>query len=92
MGRAVVSDRARPVDHENNGKILNADILHDLVVRTLQKGRINADYGFQTADSLPRGKSYGVFFRNADVEKSVGVCRRKVFKPRSVLHSGTYSR
>ena len=67
MGRAVVSDRAGSVDHENNGKILNADILHDLIVRTLQKGRINADYGFQTADSLPRGKRYGVFFRNADV-------------------------
>ena len=69
MRRAVGADQPGAVHHETHGQLLYGDIMHDLVIRPLQKCRI---YGDKRLVAL-RGKAFrkrdAMLFGDSDVER-----------------------
>ena len=74
MRLSVLVGDTRPVDHQRNGQMLDADIVQDLVVSALQKGGIYKEKRFQPAGCHARAKRYGMFFGDTDIIELVGVC------------------
>ena len=86
MRLAVASHQSRPVDCKNDRKILKTDIMENLVVGSLQEGRIHGNNRLQTARRKSRRKGDSVLLRNPDIEKSVRVHIVKSFQPCTVRH------
>ncbi len=56
MGLTVASDQPRPVNRKDYRRILQTDIVYDLVVGTLQKGRIHRHNGISPPTARPAAK------------------------------------
>ena len=50
------------------GRLLNRDVMHDLIVGALQEGRIDRDEGLQTLGRKPGGEGHRVLLGDADIE------------------------
>jgi hypothetical protein len=72
MGRAVGPHQPRAVDGEADGKALDRDVMHDLVIAALQEGRIDRGEGFQAARGHARAHGDRVLFGDAHVEGALG--------------------
>ena len=86
MGRSVFPDNARAVHGKNNRKILQTDIVQNLIVGSLQESRINRHDGRQSFGGQARGKGHGQLFGDADIVKPAGMGLAEFFQPRALAH------
>ena len=75
MRLAVLADDAGAVGDERHGQVLQADVVDDLVERSLEEGRVDRDERRQAIGSHAGRHAHGVLLGNADVEDAVGVLR-----------------
>jgi hypothetical protein len=72
--RATVrADKPRAVNRKTHGKVLDRDIMNNLIIGALQEGRINRAKGAHPLCRQPRREGHGMLLGNADVERAVGV-------------------
>ena len=88
VGGAVRADNACAVDGEQNGQVLQGDIVQELVVCALQEGGVNRHHGFDALAGQPCGKGNGVLFGNADIEIAVGEALFEFHQPAAFAHGG----
>ena len=67
VGFAVLADNAGTVDPQHHMHAANGNIVHQLVIGSLQKGRIHRKYRQFSHRSQCRGKCHGVLFGNAHI-------------------------
>ena len=82
----VPSRHARTVDAEDDGQILRADVVNDLVIGALQERRIDGIIRAHPGSRKRRGKHGGMFFADADVERPLGKPFKKPAKTEAVRH------
>ena len=75
MRSPVVSGKPGAVDGEGHRQALQADIMNDLVVGALQKGRIDADDRTHPCGGKPGGEGDGMLLGDPDVEEAVRIDR-----------------
>ena len=66
----VLADQSRPVHAEDDGQLLNRDVVDDAVVRALQKRRIDRHDGPDALRGKPARERGRMGFGNADVEEA----------------------
>jgi hypothetical protein len=72
VGLAVVAHEPCPVDAENDGEILQADVVDDLVEGSLQERRVDADDRLPSLFGHSRRHDDRVLFGDADVVHAAG--------------------
>ena len=88
MGGAVGADDAGAVDSEEDGQVLQGDVVHELVVAALQKGGVDGDDGFDAFAGEAGGEGDGVLFGDADVEIAFGKTSGKFDEAAAFAHGG----
>ena len=88
MRGTVAAHEARPVEREHDRKVLDADVVDELIVAALQKCRVDREHGLQPLAGQPRGESDRVLLRDAHVEIPVGKFLREAHQPRALPHRG----
>ena len=86
VGRPVIARESSTIHAENDGEILQADVMDDGVECSLKEGGIDGDEGLDSLRGKSGGKEDGVFFRDADVEVFVRVLRAEAVQPGAVGH------
>jgi hypothetical protein len=69
VGGAVVGRETGAVQAEDDGELLEADVVDDLVVRALEEGRVDCDDGLEAAGGEAGCEEDGVLLGDADVEE-----------------------
>ena len=69
MGRTVGADESSPIDREANRQRLDRDVMHDLIVASLQERRINRAKRLEAFGRQARREGYGMLLGDADVER-----------------------
>ena len=82
----VVTHNAPAVHGENDGEILQADILDDLVVSTLEERRIDGHNGLEPFAGQSGGKRHRVLLGYADVEKPLRKPFGELLQPGALNH------
>ncbi len=77
MGGAVGTDLTGPVDGKGHVQILQRDVVQQLIVGPLQKGRIDGDDRLHAVAGDPGGQGHGVLLGDADVEVAFGIVLRE---------------
>ena len=72
MGWTVRAHKARAINGETDGQILQGHIVHDLIVGALQKCRVNCTKRLHSIARHAGGKCYGVLFCNTNIKRSIG--------------------
>ena len=72
MGRAVGANETGAVERKTHGQVLQGDVVDDLIVAALQKGRVDRAEGLVTLRRKSRRKGYGVLLGDARIEGPVG--------------------
>ena len=72
MSRAVGSDNASAVENERDRKILDADVVNQLVVGTLKKGAVNGHNGFEAFTGHSARKGHGMLLGNPHIDVLLG--------------------
>jgi len=88
MGRAVGADEPRAVHGEAHRQPLNGDVVHDLIVGALEKGRVNRGEGFHALGRKARRERYSVLLGDADIEAAVRKFLGEQVEPGSRRHRG----
>ncbi|KAF5033547.1 hypothetical protein DSECCO2_605510 [anaerobic digester metagenome] len=86
VGRAIFAHKACAVYAEGNGQVLQADIVHNLIIRALQKGGIHGQRGPIALTGKARCKGHGVLFANAHIHKAVGEARAELVRAGAFGH------
>ena len=73
MGWAICAHYSGPVDGECDIQMLNADVMDQLIVGALQKGRIDRDDRLHTIAGGARRKCQGMLFRNSHIKVALRV-------------------
>ena len=85
---AVVADQAGPVQKEAHGQVLQGDIVDDLVVRALQKRRIDGADRLEAFGGQTGGECDGVLLGDADIEVALRVQLGEFVQAGAVRHGG----
>src|SRR5579872_4626140 len=72
MRWAIRTRQSGPIHREYNVKVLEADLLEDLVEAPLQEGAVDIHHGPHPRLGHAGGKSNRVALANTDIEESVG--------------------
>jgi hypothetical protein len=64
---AVLADQARPIDADNDRLVVLAHVVHCLVERALDEGRVQGQERAEAADREACGERHRVLFGDADV-------------------------
>ena len=88
MGCAVFADKPAAVNGKNNRQFLQTNIMHDLIVSSLQKSRINGNDGNQSFHRQTGGKSYRMLFRDTHIIKTFGKFLTELIQPCALAHCG----
>jgi hypothetical protein len=87
MGRPIRTDETGAVQRKANGKVLDRDVVDQLVIGALEEGRVDCA---ERAIAL-RGKSgsegYGMLFGNADIEGAVGEFGLKLIEDNALANT-----
>ena len=86
MRSPVSTDKTGPVNGENHVKLLHADIVHNLVISPLKKGRIYGKNRDHAAKRQPCRKCHRMFLRNSHVKVSLRESLLKGLQPGSLPH------
>ena len=70
MGRPVIANHTSPVDRESDRQILDGDIMHNLVITTLQEGRIERTERLHAFSGQTGGKGHCMLFGDADIKNA----------------------
>src|SRR5919112_4879849 len=73
MRAAVVSGKSRAVDGEGHREALQADVVDDLIVGSLEKRRIDADDGAHSLRGETRGEGDRMLLGDSDIEKAIRI-------------------
>ena len=68
MCRAVGTDQSGAINGEYDRQVLQHYIVYELIVRALQKSRVNGDDRLHALARQSRRESHAVLFGDADVE------------------------
>ena len=71
MGGAVIADNTGPVDGKAHRKVLNGDVMHQLVIATLQEGRIQRTEGLHALGRQTSREGHRMLFGDADIKHPV---------------------
>ena len=71
MGLAVGAHQPGAVDRETHRQFLDRDIMYDLVIGALQKGRINRRERLHPLSGKTSGEGHGVLLGDPDIEGSL---------------------
>ena len=88
MGAAIGADQACAVHGKADGQVLDADIMHDLVIGALQESRVYSAEGFVAFGRHTRRKCDGVLFRDAHIKHAVGEFMGEDIKACAAIHRG----
>ena len=72
MGRPVFTHKPRAVDGEQYIEVLKRNVMNQLIICTLQEGRINSHDRLHLFTGHTRGQRHSVLFRNSNVEITIG--------------------
>ena len=88
VGGAVVAGEAAAVHAEDDGEILQRNVVHDLVEGALEEGGVDGAEGAEALGGHARGEEHGVLLGDADVEVALGVVRAEEVERGAVGHGG----
>ena len=86
MRWSIAAGDAATIETELHIKILNADVVNDLIERALKKSRVDRADRFQSFARKTSGKGHTVLFRDADIEGSIRKSHQRVAHARAVRH------
>ena len=86
MGRTVGADLAGTIDGKGHVQVLQCDVVQQLIIGTLQKGRVDRDHRLQSVARHARGEGHRVLLGDADVEIPLGETGRKCHQARALTH------
>ncbi|KAF5028891.1 hypothetical protein DSECCO2_654340 [anaerobic digester metagenome] len=86
VGGSVLADQAGAVEAEGHGQVLQADVVHDLVVGTLEKGRVDRDHGLEALHGEAGGEGHGVLLADAHVHEALGHVLGEIRQSRALGH------
>ena len=86
VGLAVSADYTGPVDGKDHRKLLQTDVLQDLVIGSLQERRVDRHDGPHTRLCQSSREGDAVGFRDAYVKEAAGIALGKRPQSRSVAH------
>ena len=81
VGGAVGADQTGPVEGEGDVEVLQADVVHDLVVGTLQEGRVDGGHRLHALGRESRREGDGVLLGDADVVEAVRELALEAIEP-----------
>src|SRR5579875_2752713 len=73
MGTAILTGEAGAVHREDDRQVLDANVMNDLVVGTLEEGRVDGGDGPHSLSCQPGGEGHRVLLGDTDVEKAFGM-------------------
>src|SRR5206468_4650071 len=82
----VFSNEPRAIHRENHRQMLNGHIVNEVVVRALEKRRVDRAHRPDSAGGQASGEGYRVSLRDSDVEETVGIHLGKRAGSRSTRH------
>mmetsp|Transcript_5954 Transcript_5954/g.14411 ORF Transcript_5954/g.14411 Transcript_5954/m.14411 type:complete len:580 (-) Transcript_5954:153-1892(-) len=88
VGGSVVSDKTTAIEHHSHGKILNGNVVDDLIVSSLHKGAVDAHKGFEALACHARAHADGVLFGNSNVKGTLRESSSKNVHSGSARHGG----
>ena len=86
MCLAVTSHQAGPIQRKHHRQILDTDIMQDLIISPLQKGRIHCHHRLETGRRHPCRRSHCMLLRNPHIKETFRVTPGKCLQPCSVRH------
>ena len=72
MGRAVGANDAGPIQHKGDRQVLDADVVNQLVVGTLQEGAVNSHDGLEPFAGHASRHGDGVLLGDAHIKILIG--------------------
>ena len=90
MRLSVGTDQAGSVDCEYNRKLLEADVMHKLIITSLQETGIHGKNRTKSDTGESCRGSHGVRLRNTYIKETLGIGLLESRKPRSVRHGCRY--
>jgi hypothetical protein len=84
--RSVRADDSAPVDSEDDGEVLQADVVDDLIVGALKEGGVDRHHGDFPLPGKPRGEGDRVRLGDSDVEEPCRQGLAEFDQPRPAAH------
>ena len=88
VGLSIATHQPCTVNGKYNRQILNTHIVQDLVISSLQEGRVDCHHRLHASCCQPCRKGYRMLLRNSHIEESVFIHVTEPLKPCTVRHSG----
>ena len=88
MRGAVVAGEARPIHAEDNGELLQSNVVDDGIEGALQEGGVDGAERAEPARGHSGGEDDRVLFGDADVEVAFGMMRPEKIEAGAVGHGG----
>jgi hypothetical protein len=82
----ICADQAGTVQRKHHGQVLQGDVMNQLVIAALQKGRVNRHHRLEAFTGHAGGKSHRMLLGNADVVIAVGKTLVKLDHARAFAH------
>ena len=89
MGLTVRRNKTRTVDGKNDVFLEQIHIMDDLIVRTLQEGRVDADHRQHPLTGQTCRKGDGVLLCHADIKETIPMAVVKELQAGAVLHGSS---
>ena len=86
VGGPIGTDNAGPVDSQGHIQFLYADVVDQLVIGSLQEGRVDCDHGLQAVAGGTSGESQRMLFGDTNVEVPGRVVLGKLHQPGTLAH------
>mmetsp|Transcript_25787 Transcript_25787/g.62613 ORF Transcript_25787/g.62613 Transcript_25787/m.62613 type:complete len:241 (-) Transcript_25787:169-891(-) len=89
VSSTIVADQSRSVQNKPDRQLLKSNVVYDLVVATLQKGRVDAAKRPETLRGHARGHGDRVLLGNTDVKATRREALAKEIEARATRHSSS---
>ena len=86
MRGAIGPDQAGPVQGKHHGQVLQGHVMDHLVIRSLQKRRVDGHHRLEAFASQAGGKGHGVLLGNSDVVVAAGKALAELQQARTFPH------
>ncbi len=88
MGRAIVADQPSAVHREDHRQVLKADVVDDLIVRSLKESRVDGHHGPHAGRRQAGGEGHRVLLAQAHVEAAAGETAFEALQACAIEHRG----
>ena len=86
VGRPVIADQARTVHREHDVQLLEADVVHDLVIGALQEGGVDGRDRLTALERQPGREQHRLLLGDPDVVVAVGQLALENVEPGAGVH------